>query len=252
MSEPKFVFLDIDGVLNNDEVLASNRLLKHQAFMNDDRVGMYRAMIGDELLQRLKRLLDATGAEVVLSSSWRSQRPDASPMLAIKQALAEIGYTLRDITPEGGSGCVRGNEIRMWLQEYCSSLYTLGDKHFPPDPPYVILDDDSDMLLWQKDHFVHTDTRIGLTEYDVNKAINILTESDDLQEQEESWHSKAFEALSPLRYHMYQMILAADTLNTLNGTPLFHKEILEAARKAADEAECFFTGKVESEPPSQD
>lgn len=174
MSDPKFVFLDIDGVLNNDEVLDSNRLLKQQAFERNDYVGMYRAMIGDELLQRFKRLLDTTGAEVVLSSSWRSPRPDASPMLAIKQALAEIGYTLRDITPEGGRGCVRGNEIRMWLQDYCRSLYTLGDKHFPDNPPYVILDDDSDMLLWQKDHFVHTNGRIGLTEANVDKAINIL------------------------------------------------------------------------------
>ena len=39
---------------------------------------------------------------------------------------------------------------------------------------YVIIDDDSDMLLYQKDYFVKTDYNIGIQQCDVDKAINIL------------------------------------------------------------------------------
>lgn len=39
---------------------------------------------------------------------------------------------------------------------------------------YVILDDDDDMLLEQKDHFINTDGMIGLTDLDVSNAIKIL------------------------------------------------------------------------------
>lgn len=39
---------------------------------------------------------------------------------------------------------------------------------------YVILDDDSDMLLEQKDHFIRTDPYLGINEDDVEQAIKIL------------------------------------------------------------------------------
>lgn len=38
---------------------------------------------------------------------------------------------------------------------------------------YVILDDDTDMLDEQKEHFVNTDTYKGINDDDVNKAIKI-------------------------------------------------------------------------------
>ena len=42
------------------------------------------------------------------------------------------------------------------------------------DYKYAILDDDSDMLLEQKDHFVQTDNNIGLTDKDVERLKKIL------------------------------------------------------------------------------
>ena len=39
---------------------------------------------------------------------------------------------------------------------------------------YVIPDDDSDMLDTQRNNFIHTDWKVGLTEENVNKAIEIL------------------------------------------------------------------------------
>lgn len=42
------------------------------------------------------------------------------------------------------------------------------------DYQYAILDDDSDMLLEQKDHFVQTNFVTGVTDDDIEKIKNIL------------------------------------------------------------------------------
>jgi hypothetical protein len=39
---------------------------------------------------------------------------------------------------------------------------------------YIILDDDCDMLFYQKEHFIKTSQYKGLTESDTKTAINIL------------------------------------------------------------------------------
>lgn len=56
----------------------------------------------------------------------------------------------------------RGTEIQMWL-----------DAH-PEVDNYVILDDDTDMLDSQYEHFVHINYEEGLNEETANQAINIL------------------------------------------------------------------------------
>lgn len=56
----------------------------------------------------------------------------------------------------------RGEEIDKWLKEK--------QKQYR----YVILDDDSDMLDAQRNNFIHTDWKVGLTEENVSKAIRIL------------------------------------------------------------------------------
>jgi hypothetical protein len=52
----------------------------------------------------------------------------------------------------------------------------LSYKEIGVDFNYVILDDDSDMLLEQAEHFVKTDTLLGLSEDDVERAIKILNQ----------------------------------------------------------------------------
>ena len=39
---------------------------------------------------------------------------------------------------------------------------------------YVIVDDDTDFLLGQKDNFIHIDENTGITEKDIEKIIDIL------------------------------------------------------------------------------
>ena len=69
------------------------------------------------------------------------------------------------ISAESGIPTFRGQEIQQWL-----------DKH--KCDKYVILDDDLDFFDSQLPYFVHTDWEVGLTENDVNKAINILNYHD--------------------------------------------------------------------------
>lgn len=60
-------------------------------------------------------------------------------------------------------GVCRGVEIDRWLWEHQDVTN------------YVILDDDSDMLLSQKKHFIKTHALRGISKRDVIKAIKILS-----------------------------------------------------------------------------
>lgn len=59
-------------------------------------------------------------------------------------------------------GLCRGVEIDRWLREHQDVTN------------YIILDDDSDMLLSQKKHFIKTHALNGICKKDVEKAIKIL------------------------------------------------------------------------------
>jgi len=89
----------------------------------------------------------------------------------LKVFFKENGFTFEiiDRTGRGCSDCVRGNEIRKWLKDNVKQGGPEVEK-----VNYCILDDDLDMLLWQKDYFVNTDSQHGLTTGDALKAISIL------------------------------------------------------------------------------
>jgi hypothetical protein len=144
----KIVFLDFDGVITSPKS---------------------RYKLDPELLERLGRILDSTGANIVVSSSWRRGTLEDT-----KQYLSTVSHYLPEpfpfvdkvigITPNIFAKQFyihRGVEIWNWINE------NKVDK-------YVILDDDSDMLLEQASHFVHTKTVDGLTEQNVEEAIKIL------------------------------------------------------------------------------
>jgi len=151
----RVIFLDIDGVLNC------------QVFY--DRVGHK----GEERLRNicsqridwLNDLCEKINANVVISSTWRLGQSVAQ----LQEVLNEAGAKFRviDKTPDmRGKGIVRGNEIYLWLQE--NRDYEFKD--------YVIIDDNSDMLLWQQRNFFHVDSYSGLTPntcYKIKRFFNI-------------------------------------------------------------------------------
>lgn len=137
----KIIFLDIDGVLNSQRSCVANggygRIYDHDSWQELDLVAV----------KLIAHVAKETGADVVLSSSWRilAKKED---IIAFQEFL---GVNIIDVTPRSLDGC-RGGEVKQWLD---------GCKE--PVEAFCIVDDDNDMLPSQQARFVQTDERIGLT-----------------------------------------------------------------------------------------
>ena len=147
----RIIFLDIDGVLNSHEWFEKREKIEltEENYMAQD--------IDPAALQRFQTLLADTGASVVLSSSWR-KLPERVEYL--KKHVCDIIA----ITPSCTSG-IRGAEIDMWMNKHLTSEEKENSK-------YAIIDDDSDMLIWQKDKFFQTSFLTGLTDEICEKVRN--------------------------------------------------------------------------------
>ena len=156
----KVIFLDVDGVLNS-EVSREQERNNFGNWMEHE--------VSDMHINNLNKIVDATGAQIVLSSSWRFDHPKATgrdfiadPLMKIlDRKLKAVGLDIIDVTPDL-RGKIRGAEIQDWL-----------DRHSEVER-FVILDDDVDMMEEQKPFFVNTTFKNGLTEEMANKAIEIL------------------------------------------------------------------------------
>ena len=130
-----------------------------------------------ELLKKLIRNTDYPN--IVLSSTWR-----LSPKL-IEAIEKYTGLRIKDKTPRLLSQ-PRGEEIKQYLEEHTEI------------ENYVIIDDDSDMLEEQKEHFVKVDASVGFIQRDYERCLEILQfkktdfftsgdEEYDLHYHEEDW-----------------------------------------------------------------
>lgn len=133
------IFLDIDGVLNSTCFFR-----KDNEFERSD----HRSQLDPQAISYLNEIADWN---FVLSSTWRKFY-DRGEM---NKLLNDMGFkgTIIDYTPDlNWQGSIRGNEIMVWMREN-----KLGDSK-----KYAIFDDDSDMLYWQRNNFVHVDNHFGL------------------------------------------------------------------------------------------
>ena len=151
----KILFLDIDGVLASYDYLLSLK-----GFIDKKKVA-------------LLNMLKPYDVEVVISSSWGYNEDTVKQLTACGLELPIIGGTEHFYS----DWMCRGNEIAKWLvdtfDEY--NVYTgKASQYSGKDYEYVILDDDEDMLMCQKDNFIHVDRYTALTEENINKAIDIL------------------------------------------------------------------------------
>jgi hypothetical protein len=179
----KYLFLDIDGVLNHDEWFESIEYKTNQA-------NWQVSMFDPECVARVNKILEATGAELVVSSSWRSMS-DLPKIFAGVGLPTEFHKTMHADDIYHLSRCDLYNDLygdncddpRWWRGSEID--YFIG--RMDPNANYVILDDDCDMLPHQMEHFIQTcgdkihtpDLYInnrgsGLTDTVMNKAIDIL------------------------------------------------------------------------------
>lgn len=121
-------------------------------------------------------LLKRSGAQLVITSSWRTEGLAALRDLWQCRSLPGV---VADITPfymhgayrtstqeepfMGFTPSCRGLEIAEWLA-----------RHAAPDASYVILDDEEDFLLQQASRLIRINPETGLTPADARKAMVLL------------------------------------------------------------------------------
>ncbi len=154
----KIVFLDIDGVLNTPA--------------SRTRCGKYIGIDHDKLL-RLKKIIDETDAKIVLVSTWKEGWEREKSRKPFQDGLANyldmkfkmFGMTVYDKTSDCAEGIYlsRGEGILEYLQrQNAKSFVILDDMQFDYDGCGLT------------DAFVKTKSALGLTDKDVQKAVEIL------------------------------------------------------------------------------
>jgi hypothetical protein len=150
-----YIFLDVDGVLNNK---------KHYSKLHKKYGGkffMWDMPFNPRSLKNLRRIIDATGGKektkIVLTSSWRGSE---TGMAVLKARLCEYGMKIYSIT-EYMDG-KRGTEISCWLRENAK-----------PSDLYIIIDDEMYDILdhFDSDRIVKINWYYGLTWSKAHEAI---------------------------------------------------------------------------------
>ena len=155
----KVIFLDIDGVLNNQ-----SHIEKLVELLGEEQYYQLNKDLGEmpfdyRCCKWLHKLIKETDAEIILSSTWRMSKDLINGI----ERFAEI--KIKDITPRLQD--IRGKEIQQYLDQHKEITN------------YVIIDDDTDMLKEQFAHFSKTDFMNGFTKQNYIECKNILQEGDD-------------------------------------------------------------------------
>ena len=159
MSKP-VLFLDVDGVLCTPLSVRLDWLLRRP---------MDRQCFDPIALFWLERLVRRTGAQVVLSSSWRYSLEDGDPLTGrilhnLYACLAAHGAPVAGIAPI--LGVSKGEEIAAWLAGH-------------PGRSCAILDDRADEFAAApalRPRLVLVDGRRGLRRRDYRQALALLTD----------------------------------------------------------------------------
>lgn len=159
----RVIFLDIDGVLNSERWFQRGEADRLGPDFDPELDAAWIAMLDPDAVARLDRLVTASGAKVVVSSSWRMMvsLPDLASFLAMRGFTGEIidaTTTSQGLAPDGVTE--RGHQIAHWL---AANRVT----------SFVILDDQTDMAHLGDRHVLTTWER-GLTEGDVERALALL------------------------------------------------------------------------------
>lgn len=172
----RYLFLDIDGVLNTER--HSNYLIDHnEEYMDEDG-----ALFDPEAVNNLACIIEKVpDVKIILSSSWRLKGWDwmnriwekrhlpgsifsFTPVLEVVCFVDKIGSNdTTSVYPYG----TRALEVNEWLRLYTSNN--------PLSYKYVILDDYNDFLVMQQEHVIITDPYYGITKELVIRALEILS-----------------------------------------------------------------------------
>lgn len=115
----KFIFLDIDGVMNSNLFYSERTQDKrYDEWIKDhpQHIAWGACNIDPRAVKRLNRITDATKAKIIVSSTWRSDSnlQEIFTLVGIKEPIY-------DVTPYMRSRH-RGSEIQEWLDKQTNWL----------------------------------------------------------------------------------------------------------------------------------
>lgn len=152
----RVIFLDIDGVLNSEEWD-----MYIQSFIYGARFNSCY-LLSQEMILRLQNVVFQTNAEIVLTSSWRTNE---RAMCALTRQLSLYHLSIRDSTVSYAYGN-RADEVKLWIESHSNVT------------SYVIIDDYDDGFTQDEvlsTHFVQTAYAYGLTHEKAAEMIEILS-----------------------------------------------------------------------------
>jgi hypothetical protein len=167
----RYLFLDIDGVLNTGNY---SNFLVHSSLPESDGHGYF---FDPDAVEGLKKVIDATNADIILASDWRVDGFDNMQSLWVAR---NMPGKLAGITPSCKTTFTnidtqetwskypvgsRGMEVAEWLLINGRSPYS-----------YAIVDDEDNYLLYQSEHLVLTNPMNGLDDSIADVVISILSE----------------------------------------------------------------------------
>lgn len=128
--------------------------------------------VEQNLIAHIKEIVDATGAKIVLSSTWRKDWAfnllNGKDWNYLSEEFAKQDLYFLDYTPIRRDSN-RGEEIKEWLESTGYDVYS-----------YVIIDDDMfDIRDLHEGHIVQTSFNDGIKPGAVKMAIEILTKEDN-------------------------------------------------------------------------
>lgn len=159
----KYLFLDIDGVLNSERTVFAYKKLTYCGRVKADfEAGITPEPMFDPVSVALLRAAqEEIGFKIVISSTWRQsltldQFHEVFKLYKWDTTGIIVGKTRLGTGP-------RGQQIKDWLDTFGKYPYH-----------YCILDDDSDMLESQTPSFVHTTFQNGLMFEHFEKIYTVL------------------------------------------------------------------------------
>lgn len=151
-----FIFLDFDGVMvtdkNQAQLMATNSPLRDE----------YGAQFDPVCVENLRRIIDATGADIVVTSTWKMERglDGMQRMWDARDLPGKVIGVTPDIDP-----IHRGEEIQAWLDANQGTVR------------YAIIDDCPILDFFREEQLPHlfkVDERTGLDEKTVTRVIELL------------------------------------------------------------------------------
>jgi hypothetical protein len=159
----KIIFLDIDGVLNCEKAYRSGEC-NYVKWNWENGTEDHHQSFCSWSKELLNKLIDETDAKIVISSTWRSSGIE---FMRKVWELEGMHGEIIGITPNfrgdiNGYNIPRGCEIEHYLEHDLKFNHINWDKDTQQKymdrsgiENYIIIDDDSDMLYGQRNHFVH-------------------------------------------------------------------------------------------------